>query len=353
MSSPSAVLLTASRYVFALGLGLIGGAVFHLLNLPLPWMLGAMLFTMVASVSGAPLASPRLARPAMSAVIGVVLGTYFQPELFARAGDWLISIAALFVFLVLCGAVAVTFFHFVGRMDWKTAYFAGMPGGLIEMVLAADANGADSSKVALVHSTRVFLTVMVLPGLVVWAEGGEAVARGVSAMTDMTFENVGLLLVFAAAGAFFGKLLRLPARYLMGPMLLVAALELTGVVSDLHPPTVLVWGAQVVIGTVIGCRFVGVTWRGVAGVVGLTAGSIVLFLGLALAFAALLEQLMGIRMVQGVLAFAPGGVAEMSLVAISLEADAAFVALHHVIRISAVMALAPLVFALLAPRDKS
>jgi hypothetical protein len=37
----------------------------------------------------------------------------------------------------------------------------------------------------------------------------------------------------------------------------------------------------------------------------------------------------------------------MSLVAIALHVDAAYVALHHVIRISAVMAAAPLVFKLL------
>ena len=64
----------------------------------------------------------------------------------------------------------------------------------------------------------------------------------------------------------------------------------------------------------------------------------------------LLQAVMGIAVVQGVLAYAPGGVAEMSLVAIALHADAAFVALHHVIRIAAVMAAAPLVFKLLRNR---
>ena len=344
------MLPTAPRYAIALGLGLLGGAVFHLLTLPLPWMLGAMLFTMIASVSGAPLASPRLARPAMSAVIGVVLGTYFQPELFARADEWLASIAALMVFIALCGSVGVVFFRYVGHMDWRTAYFAGMPGGLIEMVLAADANGADSAKVALVHSTRIFLTVLILPGLLLWAEGGDTLTRSPASMVGPTPENIGMLLVLAAAGAAVGRLLRLPAAYLLGPMLLVAGLELTGILRGLQPPTVLVWGAQVVIGTVIGCRFIGVSWRHVGGVVGLTAGSIALFLILAFGFAAMLTTLLGIPMAQGALAFAPGGVAEMSLVAISLGVDATYVALHHVLRISAVMALAPLVFRHLTPR---
>jgi membrane AbrB-like protein len=336
----------AFRYLLSLSFGLTGGAVFYLLGLPLPWMLGAMLLTLICSVSGLPLASPKSARPAMSAIIGVVLGTYFQPELFAHAGEWLFSISALFVFIALAGGIGVNYFHFVGRMDWKTAYFAGMPGGLIEMVLAADANGADSRKVALVHSTRIFLTVMMLPPLVTWMEGaaGPASARP---MMPITGESVLLVALLALGGALLGRLLHLPARYLMGPMLLCAALNLSGVLHDLAPPTLLVWGAQVVIGTVIGCRFIGVDWRHVIGVVALTAGSILAFLCLAFGVALLLQAVMDIPLAQGVLAFAPGGVAEMSLVAIALHVDAAYVALHHVIRISVVMAAAPLVFKLL------
>ncbi|MCA1244767.1 AbrB family transcriptional regulator [Stappia stellulata] len=336
----------AFRYLLSLSFGLTGGAIFYLLGLPLPWMLGAMLLTLICSVSGLPLASPKSARPAMSAIIGVVLGTYFQPELFAHVGEWLFSISALFAFIALAGGIGVSYFHFVGRMDWKTAYFAGMPGGLIEMVLAADANGADSRKVALVHSTRIFLTVMMLPPLVTWMEGaaGPASARP---MMPVTLESVLLVALLASGGALLARLLHLPARYLMGPMLLCAVLNLSGVLHDLAPPTLLVWGAQIVIGTVIGCRFIGVDWRHVIGVVVLTAGSILAFLCLAFGVALLLQAVMDIPLAQGVLAFAPGGVAEMSLVAIALHVDAAYVALHHVIRISVVMAAAPLVFKLL------
>ncbi len=46
------------------------------------------------------------------------------------------------------------------------------------------------------------------------------------------------------------------------------------------------------------------------------------------------------------LAFAPGGLAEMSLIAIAINADAAFVATHHVVRIFLIVVLAPLAFRL-------
>ncbi len=38
----------------ALALGITGGLLFHYLNLPLPWLLGALWATLVASIAGMP-----------------------------------------------------------------------------------------------------------------------------------------------------------------------------------------------------------------------------------------------------------------------------------------------------------
>src|SRR3546814_8997553 len=47
------------------------------------------------------------------------------------------------------------------------------------------------------------------------------------------------------------------------------------------------------------------------------------------------------------LAFAPGGVAEMSLIALALSIDAALVATHHIVRIFLIVVLTPLLFRVL------
>jgi uncharacterized protein len=52
-----------------------------------------------------------------------------------------------------------------------------------------------------------------------------------------------------------------------------------------------------------------------------------------------------------VLVYAPGGFAEMSLVALALGADAAFVAAHHLFRIAVVIALAPSLFRRFVVKD--
>ena len=43
------------------------------------------------------------------------------------------------------------------------------------------------------------------------------------------------------------------------------------------------------------------------------------------------------------LAFSPGGLPEMSLIALALETDVPFVAMHHMIRIILIVTLAPFI----------
>ena len=67
-------------------------------------------------------------------------------------------------------------------------------------------------------------------------------------------------------------------------------------------------------------------------------------------FAIGLAQVTGLPVVPLMLAFSPGGLAEMSLIAIAIGADAAFVATHHIVRIFLVIVIAPLAFKLMRRR---
>ena len=72
-----------------LALGAAGGGVFYALSLPLPWMLGALFVTMAASIADLPVRGPTRLRPAIVAVIGVLLGSRFTPAVVDQAGQML------------------------------------------------------------------------------------------------------------------------------------------------------------------------------------------------------------------------------------------------------------------------
>ena len=333
-----------ARIALGLALGTAGGVAFHLLGLPLPWMLGALSVTMVAAVAGLGVQGPVRLRPAIVAVIGVLLGSRFTPEVAEQAGQAVLTLSILLVYLVVVAAVVVPFYRFVGRQDWTTAYFAGMPGGLSEMIELGEARGADVPSIVLAHSLRIVLTIglmafafRVLLGHDVGGAGASALGQG-AALGPV---DALLLAGCAGIGALAGTRLRLPAPTFLGPLILSAAVHMAGV-TESAPPGMLVNAAQVALGTILGCRFLGIAPAVLARAGVLSLGATLLTLGLAGIAALAMSRWAGVGVDQGLLALAPGGLTEMGLIALAINADVAFVALHHVLRILIVLVVAPL-----------
>jgi membrane AbrB-like protein len=325
----------------ALAIGTIGGAVFKYLTIPLPWMLGALCFVTVAAMRGSPVAVPRPLRNGFVTVLGVLLGAGFTPAVVARMDQWLVTLAFLVVWASVAGGLAYLYFRRVPGYDRATAFFAATPGGLAEMTLVGSKMGGDVRVLSLTHAIRVMATVLVIP---IWfrLEGLiGATAPGVPVgVFDVAWRDYAALAGCAVAGAWLGIKLRLPAATMLGPMALSAVVHLAGW-SEAQPPYVLTAAAQVVLGAAIGQRFAGATLAGIAKTVAHALAVTGVMLALAILFAAGLARASGEPFSALVLAYAPGGFAEMSLVALALGADAALVASHHLFRIAVVVSLAP------------
>ncbi len=339
-----------ARTAAGLALGTLGGGLFHALSLPLPWMLGALFATMAASVAGAPVRGPTRLRPVIVAIIGVLLGSRFTPAVIGQAGEALVTLAILLVYLAAVAAVVVPWYRFVGRQDWTTAYFAGMPGGLTEMIELGEARGAQVPAIVLAHSLRIVITIALMAFLfrvVLNHDVGSSIPPQGRPLDPV---DAALLTGSAVLGAILGTRLRLPAPTFLGPLALSAAAHLTGL-TDSAPPGLLVIAAQVVLGTILGCRFQGIptAMLGKAGL--LSLGATVLTLAVAAVAGLAMQAWAGVGLDQAMLALAPGGLTEMGLIALAIHADVAFVALHHFVRILIVIVCAPILFRTLLARD--
>lgn len=334
------------RMILALMIGAAGGLLFFALHLPLPWMLGALFASMAASIAGLPIQPPNRIRPATVAVIGVMLGARFTPELIALAGDWTISLALLSLYMLCVSAVTVPYYRFAARTDWQTAYLAGMPAGLTEMVELGEEKGADVRAIILAHTLRIVITVALVA---IWFRLIEG--RTVGAMPNLggaplTVRDAALLLACAILGTWAGKRLHFPAPAFMGPLAASALIHATGLTAS-APPALLVVAAQIILGTLLGCRFIGVRPSALTRAAWLSLWATLATLIIALGFSVLIHRVIGVSTDQVILALAPGGLTEMGLIALAINADVAFVALHHVVRILIVILLAKPVFALL------
>lgn len=341
------------RFALALLLGGLGGWLFVQARLPLPWMLGSMVVCTAAALLRLPVAAPSVIRPPMTMVIGVMLGAGFKPDIVAQLPNWLPTLAGLVLFMIACAIACVGYFRRFGGFDPVTAFFAGMPGGLIEMVTVGEEKGGDARIIALIHSARILLVVMTLPFIVQWIGGvplGGARASGPSIATTPLFAEL-TLLACGLAGIVLAHWLRMPAKFLLGPMVVSAAVHMLGW-SDSVPPFEIVNAAQLILGVTIGCRFVGTTPRLILRILALSLGSTVILLALTLGFAYLVARVSVHGPVPLILAYSPGGLAEMSLIALALHMEVAFVAAHHIIRVFLVMISAGPLFGLLIGRNK-
>jgi membrane AbrB-like protein len=339
------------RFLVALLIGALGGWIFTVVQLPLPWMLGSMSACTLAALARAPMIAPSSVRPPMTMIIGVMLGAGFTPKVLENAVNWVPTVLGLAGFVLVSGAACIVYFRRVAGFDIPTAYFAGMPGGLVEMVIVGEDKGGDSRTIALVHSARILLVVLALPFLVQSMGSGSLGERprfGASIFETPWTDEVWLLST-AIIGALAGYVLRLPARLLLGPMLVSALVHVFGW-TRFVPPTEIVNIAQLILGTTIGCRFAGTAPREILRILVLSLGSTLILLGITLAFAAGVSRISSYGQVPLLLAYSPGGLAEMSLVALSLGIEVAFVSAHHIIRVFLVMIGAAPVFALVNRR---
>lgn len=338
------------RVILTLLLAALGGGLFFLLRFPLPWMLGAMAATVAGSLFKLPLDVPRKLRNPTMIVLGLMLGTGFSPEAPGRILQWWPGLLALSVYLVGSVWVGAGWYRRKLDCDAPTAYYAAVPGGLSEMVAMAMAEKGDENLVSILHTLRILVVAALVPWGIRLSQGlplsGTPGSASVLALSPV---DAAFLALGAVLGVGLGKLLRLPAMLLVGPMIASAAIAMSGF-SAAHPPSEFIILAQIVLGGAVGSRLatmeMGTIKRGLW-------ASLILVVPMV-AVAALLSwgvsEMAGFDRFAMLLALMPGGLGEMTLIALALGVDVPFVATHHMVRIALVMLAAPLAFRWIAKR---
>lgn len=330
-------------------LGAMGGGLAYAIGAPMPFLVGGLIATAAAAIwaNGRGIFAqtfPVPVRRYFTAIIGTMIGQSFTPDLLASVAAYKVTLAGIAVFVVVAQGVGYLLFRVVGRYDPHTAFFAAMPGGLIEAVTYAEQYGADVRAISVQHFVRVILVVVLVPfGFLLWT--GEAVGSGAGMALSSGQHDAGDLLLtlgVAAIGSVLGLRLRLPAGILIGPLALSALLQAFGVL-DVHGPGWLLYLSQLVVGVGLGASFAGITRALLARAFALCALSVAAFLAIGVGFAVALHRVTGLDLPALIISFAPGGVTEMSLIALSLHLSPLIVAAHHVFRILMTVVLASVV----------
>jgi len=315
----------------------LGGVVFLLLGLPIPLLIGPMLGCLVAALIGLRLKGFDKISILMRTVLGVAIGSTFTPEILSEISQLGASLIIIPLFLVVVCAVGYFYFKALG-FDTGTSYYSSIPGGLVEMLLFGDKAGANVRALSLIHATRVLVIMLVVPFVVTTIWDIDLTRPPGVHINQVPMLEIGLMIFAAITGWRLAVLLKIPGASILGPMVLTSILTLTDLIH-FRPPVEFIWGAQFFIGLGVGIRYSGVNGVEVRQYI-LSALGYCLLLGLiSLLFVLAIVGLLDTSPIDTLLAYLPGGQAEMGIIAIVSNADVAYVISHHVLRLILVFLL--------------
>ncbi|MCG6901930.1 MAG: AbrB family transcriptional regulator [Rhodobacter sp.] len=327
--------------ILSIAVSLAGVAVFRTFNLPLPWLLGPMFACLIAALSGMTLKGIPPVSATMRTVLGVAVGASITPALLLRLGDMSLSLALVPPFVLLSGLIGTPYFHRLWGFDRVTSYYSAMPGGLQDMLVFGEEAGGNPRALSLIHATRVLILVTALPLILAYVLEIKLDHAAGDPAADIPLSELAIMLIVAIAGWQIAARVGLFGATILGPLILAAIASLSGILQH-RPPSEAIIAAQFFIGFGVGVKYVGITVAEMRRIVLAGVGYTVILTAMAAAAAALVVALGIAPLDDAMLAFSPGGQAEMTVLAIIAGADLAYVVTHHLTRIVIVIIGAPL-----------
>jgi membrane AbrB-like protein len=341
----------ALRALLGLAVGTAGGAVFDLLHSPLPWTLGALTATAIVTIAGREWFLPvfvwNIARP----FVGVLAGSAFTLPVVLSILDWWSVVVAMLVYSAVMTLIGWVYFGRLCKFDNVTAFFASAPGGLGELTLLGGTLGGNVRRLALVHSVRIIAVVFIVPFLVraFFPPVGPEIVPHAAHAAGGTALDYAVLIGCGFFGFFAGKPWRNLGGIMLAPMIFSAAAHATDL-THVVPPSWLIACGQVVIGVIAGTRFAGVSWRELHTTVLQGFGWALILVAAAMVAALICSFFAPQSFTALLLAFAPGGIVEITIVAYAIGVEVAFVVTCHVCRVVAVLLVAPGLFRLIGSK---
>jgi membrane AbrB-like protein len=336
----------AETYLLAVS----GAFIFHLLNIPLAWIIGSMTAVMIwKSVARREIFSAQPVKNTAFIILGALFGLFFTASTFQNVVPYIIPFLLITIALVLISIGIGLSLSKIAKIDPVSSVFGSVPGGLTEMVAASESLRANTAMVALMQTVRLLTVVFLVPFIVVhlFAADSAAIPEAATAAGEMTRavdnETVPLFHYgWYGVAAMVGWLLRsiLPAAYVIGPMMATGLMNIAGVPLPEVPSILLIW-AQITVGINMGRAFSVEDLKRGGKMVGLLAFTTVLLISLSFMLGYMLSLFTVLPLTTAILSVAPGGLVEMALTAVAVGADPSVVTSLQMVRVLFIIMFVP------------
>src|SRR6056297_2586669 len=336
------------RHVLLIYAGaLVCGAVGNLINLPLPWMIGAMAFATALRLSNREVRVPPVTRPSGQMIVASSVGISFTPAAVAAISALFVPMIGAALLTIAAGFLVAACLMRMAHVDVVTAALSSIPMGPVESANLAARNGVTPGPEVFAQTLRIMMLVVFIPPALVALSDGTEPANAVLRAIPWTPTGALLLAVFGAAGAVIARVVRLGNPFFVGSIggaALAAALSLP---VTAYPYPVLV-AAQIFLGVWLGAVFDRELLRNAGGFIPGAVASSLLMVAICVGMGLGMAWITGEPWPVMILSTAPGSVTEMALTAKILQEGIAVVTAFHLVRIFIILPSAPLIISLTA-----
>jgi len=331
----------------SVGIGAIGGFIAYKLNLPLPWLLGALFLNFFFSFTKVKLKlSKKLLNP-IFLIIGIILGGTFNATLLYKVNLWIYSSLAMILFVATSTFFVSLYLIKICNFKKITAILAALPGAFMPIVSTLDEikNTDEHQKVIITQATRVIFIVSFVPFFFNFNLGkAKFDTMNKDYFFDLNFvTEIGVLIILSYLFSLLLKKIKIPSPTLLSGMFVSGFFYTTEIISARVPDL----GINIIfilLGTALGTRLNGLTIKELLHY--LFHGVIIsgILISISFLFAYLLSLILGFDFLNAFLSFAPGGIHEMVIISYAYDIDPIFISYHHFFRLIIIVLCLPAIF---------
>jgi membrane AbrB-like protein len=271
------------------------------------------------------------------------MGAAVTPAAIAAMGRYPSSLVLLMIAVVAISCASAYWLTQVSGWRKDDAVLASVPGALSTVLAVAADRKASVASIAIVQNLRLFVLIALLPSVVVLT--GEGHDTGALLGQGLPMASPGGMAIVLFGGLALGvvfKWLKVAAPVLLGATVVSTVSHATETVTGVIPP-VIATGSLVLIGIFIAERFRNIQRSTLRRSLLAGLGSFAIGMGVAVAFASLAAWLAGVSFADSLVAFAPGGLEAMTVLALILGLDPIYVGIHHLVRFLGIGLVLPFV----------
>lgn len=341
-----------ARWLLLAGATALASVLFARIGVPSAALFAALLVATGLALAGlVPDGVPRGASLAAQAVLGVTIGALVQLPTLLALGRHIVPVLLVTFGTLLVTIVAGLLMGLRRDVGPLTGALALISGGASAVVALAAELGADIRMVAVVQYLRVGFVTAIMPLVAaIFFHAGGGGGDAAAPVHHAGWAGLALVAVAAPLGLLIARLARVPAGPLLAPLLVAAAITLTGRTHGAGVPWPVVDLAYVAIGWQAGVRFTRDRLAEIGRALPTALLLIVLVNLVCAGLGVLLARLAGASDFDGYLATVPGGIYAALALAVSGGTNVTFVLAVHVLRVVMMMVSMPLIARVLGRR---